>query len=113
MLAEKFPTIEEFAQMYGYALDDPDVVRAYDLYDECWREEQSRKDALERIEREAAEKAAAQGRERGLQEGREKGLQEGREKGLQEGMDMLADRLRELGVEESLIESALADAAGR
>ena len=123
MLAEKFPTIEEFAQMYGIALDDPDIVRAYDLYDECWREERSRQDALMRIEHEAAEKAAAAGRERGMREGLEKGMQEGLEKGMQEGlekgmqeglekgMNTLADKLREMGVDEALIAKALEDAA--
>ena len=53
-------SIEQFAELYGYAVGDPEVVKAYDAYQSAELEYQSRKDYLERKEREAVERGIQQ-----------------------------------------------------
>lgn len=87
-MVNAFPTMEEFAEQYGFAIGDPKTVQAYELYEENWREEQSMKDYLERLKREASEEAHT------------KGLAEGRAEGKREIIfDLVADGL--LSVEQA------------
>ena len=52
------------------------------------------------------EEGIEQGREQGLEQGIERGIAQGREQGREEAVELLAGRLRELGVDESLIKNA-------
>ena len=60
-------------------------------------------DKLARAEREAAE-----ARERGLRQGIEQGIERGIEQGIDRGAESLAMHLRELGVDQAVIDSAVA-----
>ena len=64
-IMEKFPTLEEFAKLYGFAIDSPDVTKAYELYAESERERLSSLDYMER-------KAEALGEARGIAIGEER-----------------------------------------
>ena len=41
---------------------------------------------------------------------RDEGYEEGFEKGIEQGADLLASRLREMGVDESVVDAAIRDA---
>ena len=70
-------SIEEFARLYGYAVGDPKVVKAYEAYQSAELEYQSRQDYLARKEREAVER--------------------GIEQGIGQGKEAVARRLLEMG----------------
>ena len=86
--AEKFPTIEEFAELYGRAIGDPEVVRAYRRSEESWREENAWKRYFERIKREAHES--------------------GMEQGIEQGVSELSAALAKRGVDAAVIDEAVA-----
>ena len=130
-----YPDLAEFAEMYGYALDDPKVVRAYEDHASAYREYHSRKDYIERKEREAAErgyadgeakgfsdgyadgkaKGYADGEAKGFADGKAKGYADGEaqgiEQGIEQGLEMAAARLRAAGVDEETVRVALGNAA--
>ncbi len=64
---------------------------------ELWRER------AERLEREAE----ARGIERGIEQGLEQGIEQGIERGIEQGVDDLATRLRNLGVDEKMLNEAI------
>lgn len=107
-IAEKFPTIEEFAEQYGIAIDDPELKAKYRAYDIAVKEYKSQQKYLARVRREAAEKAAKEaeeeGRAIGRALGREEGLARGREEGLEEGRAQGREEGRAQGREEGRIE---------
>lgn len=102
-MMNEVPDIQYFAELYGRAVDDPKVKRAYEDAVSAEREYQSRQDYYARLEREAIERGMQEGLEQGLQKGREKGLQQGREETLEE----VARKLRAAGLDENLIESVI------
>ena len=116
MISIAIPTVEEFAERYGFALDDPVLDRAYEQMLSGEREYRSRQDYFERMEREAVERGEAEGMKRGeaigLERGLEKGMAEGMEKGeaigLERGMEKerrrIAALLAQEGVDKALIE---------
>ena len=126
-IMDAFPDLEEFATMYGYALNDPKLVRAYEDYASAEREYQSRKDYFERVEREARERGEAegfadgmkrghaegraQGIKQGIKQGIEQGIKQGIEQGIEQGMakeqQAVAERLRAAGYDEKAIRVAL------
>ena len=81
---EELPyTLEEFSELHGIALDDPKITKAYDLYWEAWREEQSREDYFRRLESEAGERTKS------------------------ETIEAFVKSLRDLGVDETVIAEAV------
>ena len=80
-IMDAFPSLEEFAELYGYALNDPKVERAYDDMISAELEYNSRQDFYKKLER------------------------EGFEKGVERGVEQVIAKLRELGADESLIEA--------
>ena len=82
-------SIEQFAELYGYAVGDPEVVKAYDAYQSAELEYQSRQDYLARKEREAVE--------RGIEKGIEQGIEQGIEKGIEQEKIAVARRLLKMG----------------
>ena len=60
--------------------------------------------------RERAERLEREAEERGREQGVEQGLAEGREQGLEQGIDALASQLRARGIDENVIEEAMAAA---
>ena len=80
-----YPDLAEFAEMYGYAMNDPKLIRAYEDHASAYREYHSRKDYFERVERESRERGLTEGLAEGRAEGRAEGLAEGRAEGLAEG----------------------------
>ena len=90
-IMEQFPSMEEFAERYGFAIDDPKVKRAYEDALSAEREYNSRQRYYARLEREAREKGFAQGIEEGIEEGRaqgiEQGIEEGRAQGIEQGIE--------------------------
>ena len=99
-MSEKFPTMIEFAELYGYALNDPKLERAYDDMISAEMEYNSQQSFYKRLEDAAIE--------RGEKIGIERGLKQGIEQGIEQGIKQTIDKLRELGVDESLI-AALQD----
>ena len=67
------------------------------------------RDRAERLEREARERGFSQGLERGMEQGLERGLEQGLERGIEQGIATLSSMLKERGVDEALIASAIAD----
>ena len=61
----------------------------------------------ERLEREAEERGLQLGLEQGREQGLEQGLEQGREQGREQGIDALAEKLKEQGLDESLIRAAV------
>ncbi|MBQ9043311.1 MAG: hypothetical protein IJ111_10920 [Eggerthellaceae bacterium] len=98
-MISEVPDIEYFAELYGRAVDDPKVKRAFEDAVSAEREYHSRQRYYARLEREAVE--------RGLEQGLEQGLERGLEQGRKEGRSSLAKTLSELGVDESIIAQAL------
>ena len=94
-MISEVPDIEYFAELYGRAVDDPKVKRAFEDAVSAEREYHSRQRYYARLEREAVERGLEQGLERGLEQGRK------------EGRSSLAKTLSELGVDESIIAQAL------
>ena len=97
-MTSEVPDIEYFAELYGLAVNDPKVKRAFEDAVSAEREYHSRQNYYARLEREAIE--------RGFAQGEEAGMEKGMEKGMQKGMQKVAARLRELGVDEALIAQA-------
>ena len=126
-----FPTITEFAERYGIALSDPQLMMKYDLYEESERELANRQDYFDRLAREGMEAGYEKGHEKGLAKGlaegfeegraegrakgRAEGRAEGRTEGLAEGLEEgravgareLASALRDLGADDELVQKAL------
>lgn len=71
-------------------------------------EERAMRVHWETVEREAREKGYADGQEKGFSDGRNKGYADGQVKGMAKGMDALTAELRARGIDESLLESAVA-----
>ena len=86
-IMSEVPGIEYFAELYGRAVDDPKVKRAFEDAVSAEREYQSRMDYLARLEREAVERGEA------------KGIEQGIEQGIAEAVNVL----RESGVDEEVI----------
>ena len=80
-----FPPIEEWAAQYGFAIDDPDIKKKYEDYQEAIWEWNSI-----------------------LGEGRAEGLAEGRAEGQKEALSAMAAKLKELGVDSNVIKEATA-----
>ena len=107
-IMEKFPTLEEFAKLYGFAIDSPDVTKAYELYAESERERLSSLDYMER-------KAEARGEARGIAIGEERGEARGRAEGIAIGeaqgkarvYAMVRERMRAQGYGEDAITALL------
>ena len=95
-MLENIPDMKEFAELYGLAADDPKVKIAYEDFISAARERQSEKDFFERIERES--------REQGYVDGHAEGRAEGRAEAFEE----LVAALRDQGVDEDALQSALA-----
>ena len=96
-IVDSYPDIEEFAELYGLAVNDPKVVRAYQDAKSAVLEYNNRQEYFAKLEKEA--------RERGESEGLEKGMAEGRKETAEE----IANRLRAMGVDESVIAEATRD----
>lgn len=94
-IMESFPDIEEFANRYGLAIDDPDIKRSYEAYQESIMEYNS---IIEYGQEEAREKAR--------EEGFKKGLEEGLETGFVDAIDEMVAQLRMLDMPEDVIEEA-------
>ena len=56
-IMDAFPTIQEFAEKYGIALNDPKLKQAYEEFEEAEREYAQRQIYLKQIEEEAKKKA--------------------------------------------------------
>lgn len=95
-IAEKFPTIEEFAKQYGLALDDPNLKDKYRGLRALQWDLASQEDWRNRIEEE--------GREKGLAEGRAEGRAEGLQEGEKAERERLVAAMRANGVDEETIE---------
>ena len=91
-IMESYPDIEEFAELYGLAVNDPKVVQAYWDAKTAVLEYNNRQEYFEKLEREA--------RERGEKEG------------ASDAVELIAERLRSLDVDESIIETAVKGVAG-
>lgn len=98
-MMDEVPDIEYFAELYGRAVDDPKVKRAFEDAVSAEREYQSRQDYYARLEREAIE--------RGIQQGIEQGIQQGIQQGIEQERSSVADKLRKLGVDEAIITQAI------
>ena len=69
----------------------------------------------ERLEREAEargieqgiQQGLEQGIEQGLEQGIEQGVRQGIEQGVEQGVDVLATKLRELGIDEKMLDEAV------
>jgi len=101
MVIDKLPSLEEFERLYGDAIGDTDLQAAYEAVQHSIMEENRHKAWVAKVEREAEER----GIERGVAEGLEKGI----EQGIEQGKAELVDRLRALGVDEDVLQRALAD----
>lgn len=111
-IMNQFPDMEEFARMYGYAVDDPEVVKAYESALSAEREYNSRQRYLKQLEDEARARGLQEGRQEGIKQGIEKGIEQGIEQGRKQGIrqgetqgraeerDRIAARMREHGFSE-------------
>ena len=61
----------------------------------------------ERLEREAEARGIEQGIQQGLEQGIEQGVRQGIEQGVEQGVDVLATKLRELGIDEKMLDEAV------
>ena len=100
-MSENISSMEEFAQRYGIAIDDPDLKRKYDVW---WQAEMEYNSAMYYAQQEGRETGLREGHEEGLREGREAGLREGREAGMREGREAGLRVGREEGLREGLEE---------
>ena len=96
-MSESISSMEEFAQRYGIAIDDPDLKRKYDVW---WQAEMEYNSAMYYAQQEGRETGLREGHEEGLREGREAGLREGREAGMREGREAGLRVGREEGLRE-------------
>ena len=87
-MADRFPTIEEFAEKYGFAISDPELKRAYRMADDAERERKRRAKYEARLRRE--------------------GREEGREEAREEVCGQMIAAARAAGVDEATIEAMLA-----
>ena len=76
-MTEEITNMEEFAERYGIAVDDPDLKRKYDAW---WQAEMEYNSMMSYARREGLADGLREGRADGLREGRADGLREGREK---------------------------------
>ena len=122
-IMEEFPSMEEFAERYGYAINDPKVVQAYKDFESAEREYNSRQRYFARKEREAVERGFSRGVEQGIETGIERGIEQGIQQGIEQGIEQgvelgidqgvelgveaLAERLREEGIDEALLQRAI------
>lgn len=109
-IMEKFPTMQEFAELYGFAIDDPNIVEAYDLYEECWREQRSRQRYLDRLEKEAVERGLEKGIEQGIEQGIERGIEQGIAKGTLQERERIAQAMLNAGMSKDAISAILQEA---
>lgn len=94
-MKSEVPDIEYFAELYGRAVDDPKVKRAFEDAVSAEREYQSRQDYYERLKREA------------IEDGLKQGIEQGIERGIEQGIEQMAESLRAAGVSESIIAQAI------
>lgn len=99
-ILDQYAELKEFADQYGYAIDDPKVVQAYESYLSAERDYHARQRYLARITREAEE----QGIERGI----ERGMKQGIERGAEQERQRLAARLKQMGVDPAVVDKAIA-----
>ena len=105
---EELPyTLEEFSELHGIALDDPKITKAYDLYWEAWREEQSREDYFERLKREAWERGFAEGFVKSFIDGYVSVCGEIPRENHDKVLEHIAGALREKGINETVIAEAV------
>ena len=97
-IMNEVPSIEYFAELYGRAVDDPKVKRAFEDAVSAEREYQSRQDYYARLEREAVER----GEKIGFEQGERKGI----EQGIEQGIEGMSASLRAAGVDETIIQAA-------
>ena len=90
--------MERLSAQHGIAIDDPDIKRKYERYKESVMEWNS-------IIATAKDDAIKEG----LAEGRAEGLAEGRAEGVREERERMAAKLKELGVDQSIITEALSN----
>ena len=95
-ILDQYAELKEFADQYGYAIDDPKVVQAYESYLSAERDYHARQRYLARITREAEE--------RGTKEGIEQGI----ERGAEQERQRLAVRLKRMGVDPAVVDKAIA-----
>ena len=98
-IMDSYPDIEDFAELYGLAVNDPKVMQAYWDAKTAVLEYNNRQEYFAKLEREA--------KERGLEQGIEQGIERGIEQGIKQGVDSLSAKLRDLGVSESIIAEAV------
>lgn len=103
-----YPDIEEFAELYGLAVNDPKVMHDYWEAKTAALEYNNRQEYYAKLEREGRERGEREGRERGEREGRRIGLAEGRKEGRKEEADRIAANLRAMGLSDEDIARALA-----
>ena len=106
-IMEEVPDISYFAELYGLAIDDPKVKRAFEDAVSAEREYQSRQDYFARLEREATERGLSKGIEQGIAQGIEQGIAQGIAQGVEQGREeereRIVARLRAAGADETLI----------
>ena len=99
-IMEEVPDISYSAELYGLAVDDPKVKRAFADAVSAEREYQSRQDYFARLEREAVERDLERGIEQGVKQGIEQGIQRGR---IEERERIIA-RLKAAGADAMLLD---------
>lgn len=103
-IMEYFPTIREFAERYNLAMDDPDLRKAYELYEEARLEYNTMLHEDQKEIRRQVMEEVQEMRDAAVRQGRKEGREEGREEGRKEGRREVINRLRELGYSESEID---------
>ena len=111
-IVQSIESIEKFAEMYGLAIDDPDIKRQYDLYQESILEQneieyEAEQRGLKRGEERGLEIGMKRGEERGLKLGEERGLKLGEERGIERERERIVENLRKLGMSEDQISAAI------
>ena len=82
MLAEMSAGIRNFAERYGIAINDPDLIRRYRMEMDWLRDERTR---IAVAENRGRAEGRVEGRAEGRAEGEKKGRAEGEKKGRMEG----------------------------
>ena len=115
-----FPTIAEFAEQYGLAIDDPNIRRSYEAYFESVMEynsiieegiiyglEKAVEEARQGFEQEVREKVEREVRQEVEREVRQEVEREVQEQARAEERDGLIAQFRELGISEEVINEAI------
>ena len=103
-IMEEVPDISYFAELYGLAVDDPKVKRAFADAVSAEREYQSRQDYFARLEREAVERDLERGIEQGVKQGIEQGIERGIQRGRIEERERIIARLKAAGADAMLLD---------